>query len=201
MNKYPAGFVPVIVPQQFVVMPGAAVQLPPGHHPQGALQPAAAMLHHQHLAAQVAASRVPGASAITSPAVTSAGALSALSMGQQGIVSMAGLPPHLTGMAALPPHLTGMAAPPSHLTGVAAPLVPAVPGAVPGLHPGLPGLPSPYAALTPLAAAPALPPGLLSQQQPLPQSYQLQLLHHLHQTSLQQFSSDQDLKDTDDTEG
>lgn len=172
MNQYPAGLVPMMVPQQYMVMPGA-MQLPPGmagHHPHGALQPAA-MLHHQHMAAAqaaAAASHAAGAPVMTSAVVTSAGALSALSMGHQGLVSIAGLPPHMAGVGA--PGMSVMG------------------GAVPGLHHSLQGIPASYAALAPLTAS-ALSSQMLAQQQQLQQppqhlQSQLQQLQHLHQASV-----------------
>lgn len=189
MNQYPAGLVPMMVPQQYMVMPSAAMQLPPGmpgHHPHGALQPA--VLHHQHMAAAqaAAASHAAGAPVITSPVVTSAGALSALSMGHQGMVSIAGLP--------------------AHMAGVGGPVMSAVSGGVPGLHHSLSaGIPTPYAALTPLAATSALSSSLLTQQQQLQQppqhtSSQLQQLQHLQQASQSphQIVGVQDIRKKDD---
>ncbi|CAL1526307.1 unnamed protein product [Lymnaea stagnalis] len=174
MNQYPAGLVPMMMPQQYMVMPGA-MQLPPGisgHHPHGALQPA--VLHHQQMAAQAAAaSHAAGAPVMTSPVVTSAAAFGALGMGHQGMVSISGLPPHMTG--------------------VGGPVVSAMGGGMSALHQAMPGgLASPYGALTQLTATSPLPSGLFTQhQQHHHQMQQAQSQHQsqqLHQFQLQQAS-------------
>uniref|UniRef100_A0A2C9JFF4 B30.2/SPRY domain-containing protein n=1 Tax=Biomphalaria glabrata TaxID=6526 RepID=A0A2C9JFF4_BIOGL len=180
MNQYPAGLVPMMVPQQYMVMPGA-VQLPPGmagHHPHGALQPA--MLHHQQMAAQAAAaSHAAGAPVMTSPVVTSA-TFGAIGMSHQGIMSIAGLPPHMAG--------------------VSGPVMSAMGGGMSALHQAMPGgLAPPYAALGPLAGSP-LPSGLFAQhhqmQQQTSQSQQLHQLHQLQQSSptLQQAALAQEMR-------
>ena len=174
----------MVVPQQYMVMPGgAAVQLPPGHLPAG--HPAAGhmaghpLLHHHHqqqiAAAQAAASHASGAPVITTSGATSASA-PASQLGGLGVVSIGGLPPHMAGVGTPMVSMAGAMA-------------------AAGLHQALPaGIPSPYAGLTPLTAASQLPPGFLAQQQqqqqqqlsqPPPQhaSPQLQQLSQLHQTS------------------
>ncbi|XP_059144772.1 uncharacterized protein LOC131931953 isoform X2 [Physella acuta] len=189
MNQYPPGLVPMMVPQQYMVMPGA-MQLPPGmagHHPHGSLQPA--MLHHQQMAAQAAAvSHAAGAPVITSPVVTSAAAFGALGMGHQGMVSISGLP--------------------HHMTGVGGPIM-SVGGGMSALHQAVPGgIPSPYGALTPLSAGSPLPAGLfaqqhhhqLQQQPPQHPSSQLHQFHQLQQASPspQQLIQGQDYRKKDD---
>lgn len=194
MNQYPTGLVPMVMPQQYMVVPGAAMQLPPGMpghhhaahaHATGALQPA--VLHHQQMAAQAAASHAAGAPVITSPVVTSVGTVPTLPVGAQGMVSMAGLPPHMAGLGT--------------------PVAAAMAGAsVQGLHQAVTGgIPTPYAALAPIASGVsplASANNLLHQQQHLqhpPQhsSPQLSQLHQFHGSLPHQQPTDFNLKKED----
>lgn len=198
MNQYPAGLVPMVMPQQYMVVPGAAMQLPPGMpahphahaahaHAAGALQPAT-VLHHQQMAAQAAASHAAGAPVITSPVVTSVGAVPTLPVGAQGVVSMAGLPPHMAGIGTPVGAMTG--------------------ASVPGLHQAVTGaIPTPFAALAPLASAasPLASANLLQQQHmqhpPQHASPQLPQLQQLQQVSAaqQQQTSDYNRKKDDNS--
>lgn len=109
----------------------------------------------------------------TTSGSTAVSASAASQLGGLGVVSIAGLPPHMAGVGTPMVSMAGAMA-------------------AAGLHQALPaGIPSPYAGLTPLTAASQLPPGFLAHQQPQqlsqppPQhaSPQLQQLSQLHQAS------------------